>query len=178
MKLTIKEMTLVAIFPAMMAATAGVTIPMGQLPPVSLQTLFVFLAGLTLGPKLGAFSMIIYIMLGLIGIPVFSGYKGIEAFLTGSGGFIISFVIAAFLSGYIKNVKILNNEYLNLFILIFLVNILIYMIGSTYVAYLFELNYWLVLSGMYIYMIGDIIKIITAIYVYTRIRTHITYERA
>lgn len=177
MKLTIKEMTLIAVFPAMMATTAGVTIPMGQLPPVSLQTLFVFLAGLTLGPKLGAFSMIIYIALGLIGIPVFAGYKGMEAFLTGSGGFIIAFIFAAFMAGSTKNIKIINNEYVDRFIVLFIVNVLLYMIGSTYVAYLYNLSYWVVLAGMYIYLVGDIIKIVTAIYVYRRIRPHITYER-
>lgn len=178
MKLTIREMTLIAIYPAMMAATAGFNIPMGQLPPVSLQTFFVFLAGLTLGWKLGSISMIIYVLLGVIGLPVFAGYKSIEAFLTGSGGFIVSFIIAAFVIGFVKNVKIINNKKVNVFIILFLVNILIYIIGSTYVAYLYDLNYWVVLAGMYIYLGGDIIKIIAATYVYPRIRNHITYERA
>ena len=76
MRLNIKEISLVAIFPALMAATAGISIPLGGLPPISLQTIFVFLAALLLGPKLGTLSIIIYVIMGAIGLPVFSNYRG------------------------------------------------------------------------------------------------------
>ena len=51
MNLKIKELTTIALFPALMGATAGVSIPLFNLPPITLQTFFVFLAGLLLGPK-------------------------------------------------------------------------------------------------------------------------------
>ena len=103
MKLNIREISLVAIFPALMAATAGISIPLGNLPPISLQTIFVFLAGLMLGPKLGGTSMIIYILMGAIGLPVFSGFRGgIAALISESGGFIFGFVIAAVFIGFMK----------------------------------------------------------------------------
>ena len=79
MKLTTREMTLVAIFPAMMAVTAQFNIPMGSLPAISLQTLFVYLAGLTLGWRLAGMSMFVYVMLGVIGLPVFTYGRAIEA---------------------------------------------------------------------------------------------------
>jgi len=72
----IRELTLIALFPAMMGATAGVVIPLGGLPPITLQTIFVFMAGLILGPKHAGISIGIYVLLGAIGLPIFSGYRG------------------------------------------------------------------------------------------------------
>lgn len=47
----IKDLSMIALFPALMGATAGIYIPLFNLPPITLQTLFVFIAGLVLGPK-------------------------------------------------------------------------------------------------------------------------------
>ena len=71
-----KEMIIIALFPALMAATAGIAIPLWTLPAVTLQTFFVFMSGLLLGPKKAGLSMVIYLLLGAIGLPVFSNYTG------------------------------------------------------------------------------------------------------
>ena len=176
MKLTTREMTLVAIFPAMMAVTAQFNIPMGSLPAISLQTLFVYLAGLTLGWRLAGMSMFVYVMLGVIGLPVFTYGRAIEALGTGSGGFIIGFIISAMLIGYLKNVKFINNQYIKNFIVLIIGTIVIYVLGALYITYLTNTSFWLVLGSFYIYFIGDLIKIVAAIYVYKRIRPHLTYE--
>ncbi|NLY84989.1 MAG: biotin transporter BioY, partial [Tissierellia bacterium] len=63
MKLTIREMTLVAMFAALTSIGAFISIPIGEVP-ITLQTLFVLLSGLILGPKLGALSQLIYLILG------------------------------------------------------------------------------------------------------------------
>ena len=107
MNLTTKEITLVAIFPALMAATSWLTIPIGIGAPITLQTLFVMMAGLILGKKLGTISVFVYVMLGAIGIPVFAGMQGgIGVILGPTGGFIIAFILMAYLSGIMKNIKI------------------------------------------------------------------------
>ena len=112
MKNKTKELTMIALFPALMGATAGISIPLFNLPPITLQTFFVFLAGLILGPKKGAISMIVYLVIGAIGIPVFSGYRGGLEVLTGfSGGFLIGFVFAAFFAGFMETVKFINNNF-------------------------------------------------------------------
>ena len=63
MNTRIKELSLIALFPALMGATAGISIPLLGLPPITLQTLFVFLAGLLLNPKNAFYSMCIYLVL-------------------------------------------------------------------------------------------------------------------
>ena len=174
-----RDLTMIALFPALMGATAGISIPLFNLPPITLQTFFVFLAGLTLGPKKGALSMIIYLVIGAIGMPVFSGYKGGLGILTGfSGGFLIGFVIAAFLAGFLKTGKIINNQKYFIMPILFGINLTIYMCGAAYITILTNGSYWLVLSGFYLYLIGDLFKIIAVTYVYVRIYGTITYEYA
>lgn len=98
---------------ALMAALTGVgaIISIPVLPfspvPVSLQTLFVVLAGLILGPRGGAFAMALYLAAGLIGLPVFTGGKaGLAAFLGPTGGFLLGFVPAAMISGLAGGVPV------------------------------------------------------------------------
>jgi len=98
--------------------------------------------------------------------------------LSKSGGFLIGFIIAAIFISYFKNIKFINNDFIRYFIVLVLGNLIIYMCGSAYIAYLINGDAWLVFKGMSIFYPGDIIKIIAAIYVYVRIRQHITYERA
>ncbi|AIO17942.1 Biotin transporter BioY [Candidatus Izimaplasma bacterium HR1] len=174
-----RELTMIALFPALMGATAGISIPLFNLPPITLQTFFVFLAGLTLGPKKGALSMIIYLIIGAIGIPVFSGFRGGLEILTGfSGGFLVGFVFAAFFVGFMKTVKILNNNILSNFTILLGANLIIYMFGAAYIAFLTSTSIWPTLSGLSIYLIGDLLKITTTLYVYVRIRSAFTYEWA
>ena len=80
---------------------AYVRIPvMGSPVPITLQTFFVILSGAVLGRKLGSISQISYILLGVIGLPVFQGASFGAAYLAGpTGGYLIGFVAAAYLTG-------------------------------------------------------------------------------
>ncbi len=94
-----KNITLVALFTALTAIGAFISIPLGPVP-ITLQSFFVILSGILLGPKLGALSQVLYIFLGLIGIPIFSGFSGgLQHILKPSFGFIIGFVFAAYIAG-------------------------------------------------------------------------------
>ncbi len=86
---------LTSLFTALIAAGTFIKIPM---IPVSmtLQTLFVFLSGLLLPPGHAFLSVLIFIILGLIGLPVFTSGGGIGALLSPTGGFILGFAVAAF----------------------------------------------------------------------------------
>ena len=179
MNRNVREITMIALFPALMGATAGISIPLFNLPPVTLQTFFVFLAGFILGPKNGALSMIIYLLLGLIGIPVFSGYRGgLEVLAGKSGGFLIGFIFAAFFVGFMKNVKIINNIFASDFMILLVSNLIIYMFGASYIAFLTNGNLWLILASFSTFVIGDLLKITGVIYVHARIRKAITYAPA
>ena len=68
--------------------------------PLTLQTLFTYLAGAVLGPSLGALSQVIYILLGGIGLPVFAGGKaGFGTLLGPTGGYLFGFIAASFVIG-------------------------------------------------------------------------------
>src|SRR5699024_8545344 len=85
-------------FPFLAVPIGGTTVPL------SLQTFFAILAGLILGHKLGAFSMIAYTLIGVAGVPVFANLSaGPVALISPTGGFIISFIFVAYIVGRIAH---------------------------------------------------------------------------
>lgn len=97
----IRGLVLVSFFAALTAVLAYLKIPLPFTPvPVTGQTLGVMLAGLVLGSKLGFTSQVIYLLLGIVGLPVFSGGNaGIGVLTSHTGGYLWSFPIAAYLIG-------------------------------------------------------------------------------
>lgn len=95
------KMILAAIFTAITSVLAGLSIPIPFTPvPLSLATFGVLLCGGILGFKYGSFSMLLYVLLGGFGVPVFSGYMGGIAKLLGpTGGYIIGYIACAFVIG-------------------------------------------------------------------------------
>lgn len=106
----LKGMVFSALFAALTGAVAWFRIPLPFTPvPITLQTLMVLLSGAMLGPYYGALSMIIYLMLGAIGLPVFAGgSSGVAALLGPTGGYLFSYPVAAFVIGYMLKKKKLN----------------------------------------------------------------------
>ena len=92
-----KELALCALFSALMAVCAWISVPLFGVP-VTLQTFAVFLSLLTLGGKLGSISVAVYLSLGAVGLPVFSGFAGgFGAFFGATGGFLWGLMAAALL---------------------------------------------------------------------------------
>ena len=80
-------LVLCGIFAALMAICSFITIPLGFTPvPINLATLGVFLTGGILGKKYGSISLIVYILLGAVGVPVFAGFKGEFVVIVGPSG--------------------------------------------------------------------------------------------
>lgn len=99
------EMVLASMFAALIAAGAYISVPIPGSPvPIVLQNLFVLLAGLVLGWRWAAVSVAVYLLIGLIGLPVFSGGSGgIAHFLGPTGGYLVGFLAAAPIAGLIAN---------------------------------------------------------------------------
>lgn len=90
-------------FAGALAAASQVAIPIPGTPvPITLQPMVVVLAGLMLGPVLGATSMALYVVLGAVGLPVFApvGAPGILRLIGPTGGYLIAFPFAAFAAGF------------------------------------------------------------------------------
>ncbi|MBG0790556.1 MAG: biotin transporter BioY [Desulfovibrionaceae bacterium] len=88
-----------ALMAALIGAGAYLIVPIGPVP-VSLQTLFIFLAGYTLGPRHGVLAVALYLLAGIVGLPVFAGgTSGLGHLLGPTGGFLFGFVLAALLCG-------------------------------------------------------------------------------
>lgn len=102
MKLTTKELILCGIFASIIAILAQISIPLPfTTVPLTMQVFAIVLCGLLLGPKLAFISLIIYTLLGAIGLPVFAQMSGGISVIVGpTGGFILSFPILAFVTGY------------------------------------------------------------------------------
>lgn len=94
----VTDLIYIALFTAIIAVCSQISIPTAI--PFTLQTLGVFLAGGLLGWKRGTASVLVYLLLGLAGIPVFSNFKsGLGALLGVTGGYIIGFIFTAFIVG-------------------------------------------------------------------------------
>ncbi|MCM1154991.1 MAG: biotin transporter BioY [Roseburia sp.] len=99
-KTATKDIVCVGMFAAVLAVLAQISIPMPSGVPVTLQTFAVALTGVVLSWKLGTASILVYILLGAVGLPVFSGFKGgIQALAGYTGGFIWGFIALVFLCG-------------------------------------------------------------------------------
>lgn len=99
MKSNIHAITEIAVMTAVMCVLGPVSIPTG-LVPISLTPFTVFLAAYILGMKKGTIAVAIYVLIGMTGVPVFSGYEGGVAKVLGpTGGYIIGFILMALFSG-------------------------------------------------------------------------------
>ncbi len=100
--LTLRSMIMAAIFAAALAAVAQFKFYLPGVPnvPVTLQVLVVYVAGLLLGPTWGFVSMLVYVLLGAIGLPVYAGgASGVQVLLGPTGGYLMSYPVAALVIG-------------------------------------------------------------------------------
>lgn len=175
MKLSTKDMALVAMFTSLTAIGAFISIPLGPVP-ITLQSLFVILSGLILGPKLGALSQIVYILLGLVGVPIFSGFTGgFQSIMAPSFGFIIGFIFAAYLVGKIAH-RDNQISLKGIWIGSLVGSLVIYLFGLPYMYYMLNVimgNRFSFLNimqmGCFLFLPGDLAKLILASLVGIRI---------
>lgn len=97
----IKNLVLVSLFAAIVSVLSIISIPLPTPVPFTLQIFAVSITGALLGSYLGSISLIIYTLLGAIGIPVFAGMNGGIHILVGpTGGYIFGFIVSAFIIGF------------------------------------------------------------------------------
>lgn len=134
-----RSIILCAMFAALIAVGAFIKIPI-PVAPFTLQFLFTNLAGLLLGKKLASISVGVYLLIGLIGIPVFTGGGGLSYIFVPTFGYLIGFLVGAYVTGSIVE-KIKNITFKSLLLASFSGLGIVYLFGMIY--YYFISNYYL-----------------------------------
>lgn len=133
------SLTVVSLFASLTSIGAFLKIPL-PIVPFTLQILFVYLAGCLLGSKKGMLSQVLYVGIGLIGIPVFASGGGPEYVLKPTFGYLIGFVVAAFVIGFI--IEKTNMPTLKHFITANIIGlVIVYVFGVIYLY--ISLNTWI-----------------------------------
>ena len=169
-KINIRQMTLISLFAALTAVGAFISIPLYPVP-LTLQTLFTLLAAMTLGSVMGASSQIIYVLLGIIGLPVFAGFKGGIGILFGpTGGFLFGFIISAYVIGRIIELKKEKNFFY--YLLAGLIGtLIIYIAGIAQLSLVTGIGVKKAITvGMFPFLPGDILKVIAASFIASKLK--------
>ncbi len=103
MNVKLKRITYIALFVAVVAVISQIAIPMPSLIPITLQTFAVCLCGYFLGLRNGGCAILVYVLLGAMGAPVFSSFQGgFSVIISHVGGFIVGFIPLALMCGISK----------------------------------------------------------------------------
>lgn len=162
-----RNLIIVAMFAALTAIGAFIKIPIPYVP-FTLQYLFCALAGLILGSRLGALSQIVYVAIGLAGVPVFTEGGGISYLFKPTFGYLIGLIVAAYVIGKIReNVK--NLTFLKTIFTMLIGLFLIYLFGVTYLYFIYRLYlgknvsfYFAFFYGFVVFIPGDLVKTVFA----------------
>lgn len=162
MKLTVKDISQIALFTALTATGAFIKIPI-PVVPITLQVFFVSLAGVLLGSKKGAISQLLYVLIGLVGFPIFTQGGGITYVFKPTFGYLIGFILGAYVTGLIiEKLKVKSVRNISFAILagvgvIYVIGVLyLYMINNYYVGKEFSL-WFAFYYGFLICIGGDLI---------------------
>ncbi|HNZ08233.1 MAG TPA: biotin transporter BioY [Bacillota bacterium] len=161
MELKTRTLTIVALFTALMIAGAYISIPIADLVPLTFQPFVSILAGSIIGPRLGFLAVFSYVVIGLAGVPVFSGFTGgFAKVLSPSFGFILGFLAAALVTGMVTGkdrptfARVLAADMAGIFA--------IYLIGVPYMHFILravsgkDWTFWATTIGMVPFLVKDL----------------------
>lgn len=172
LNLSIKEITLVGMCAALMVIFSQLSIPLPfSAVPVTLQIFGIVIISVIVGAKLGTLSIIIFDILGTIGLPVFANFNGgFHVIIGPTGGYIIGFVIMALLIGYASSMK----NRIILFLASYLGLIIDMLIGTIQLKIVTGMNIQAALAaGFYPFIIKDIVMVSIAILIGLKVKKSI-----
>lgn len=151
---------LTSLFSALIAAGTFIKIPLGPVP-ITLQTFFVYLAGLLLPPLSSFSSVFTWVALGALGLPLFTSGGGLGALMAPTGGFIIGALLSVIPGSLLAKKK--HNSFLYNILILLVMSVVIYVPGILWLKYKLTLDLKnALLVGLVPFIPGDTIKIITA----------------
>jgi biotin transport system substrate-specific component len=160
----------VALFTLLMVIGAHISVPVpGSAVPVTMQTLFLALAGALLGPALGAASQVAYLALGLAGLPVFAGAGAGLGYLLGpTGGYLIAFPVAAWLIGWLAGPR--RGSVVRLGLAMVVGTGVVLVAGAAQLAILTGQWHQAVVVGVRPFLVGELAKVLLATAIAWRLR--------
>jgi biotin transport system substrate-specific component len=172
---TITGLTITALFAAFIAAGTFISIPLPFSPvPIVLQNLFALLAGLILGPAMGAAAVALYLIAGIIGAPVFAGAAGgIVLFIGPTGGFLIGYLLAGLTAGLIAGFPMPEKKtpFWQIVTAVFTGLLIVYVPGVAWLKISIGGTWAAALAGGFIPFIpGDLVKGVVAAAITPRLR--------
>lgn len=178
--LSVIDIALIPLFSAIIALCAWITVPIPGIP-FTMQVFGVFASLAVLGAKKGLISIIVYILLGAVGVPVFSGFNGgIGVLLGATGGYIIGFMVSA--GAYLLLTQIIKNESRTaMFLKMACSHVFCYLFGSVWYLIFYTKNtghigFFSVLMACVIpYIIPDLAKIALAVFLGGEVKKRVKF---
>ena len=160
----LRNVTLAVTGSVALTISAKISIPFYPVP-MTMQTLVVLLIGMAYGWKLGGATILLYLAEGALGLPVFSGTPekgiGIAYMMGGTGGYLLGFIIAASIVGFLASLGWDRNP-LKTILAMLIGNIVIYMTGLLWLGALFGWDKQILDWGLKPFLFGDLVKIAIA----------------
>ncbi len=183
--MTTRDIALVALMAAVIVALGLIpAIPLAAGVPITLQSMGVMLAGLVLGPKRGAAAVLVVIALVALGLPVLSGGRGgLGVFVGPTAGFLLGWVLAAFVTGFLaqvfeateKSTAVRSAQLAGAAIIGGIV--VLYLCGILWLAFFVKLGLTKAFMVSIVFAPGDIAKAIVAAIVTVKVRQAVAIER-
>lgn len=174
-KLTTYQLTLTAVMAAVICVLGPISLALPFSPvPISLASMAVYLAVTVLGMKLGTLSCLIYLLLGLVGVPVFAGGSaGADKLFGPTGGYLIGYLFLAVIAGiFVDRPAESKGKNIAAAVLgMVLGTIVLYALGTAWLAYSAGMNFQAALwAGVIPFIPGDLVKMILAVLLGNTIR--------
>ena len=156
-----KNMAVIAVMTAVICILAPISIPIGPVP-ISLGTLAVLLSVYVLGMKRSVIAIVLYLLIGLVGVPVFSGFSGGAAKLAGpTGGYLIGYIPMVLIAGLVID-RYYKNRIISIIGMI-AATVVLYAIGTAWLAYSAGMDFPAALAaGVIPFIPLDLVKIVIA----------------
>jgi biotin transport system substrate-specific component len=164
-----RSLVLCSLMAGLMAAGAFIHVPIGPVPIV-LTNLFVLLAGLLLGARWGMAGAALYLLVGAMGLPVFSGGRGGLAHLFGpTGGYLFGFVLSAGITGFIA--ERFPRFLIGTMVAVLFGSLVIYGLGVPWLKAITHMSWnkaWMI--GMFPFLPGDALKAVLAVILFRSVK--------
>ncbi len=166
----IKQVTRISLYAAFIAVSVYL-IPPIQIPsiqvPFTLQTLLIMLAGFLFVPSEAFLTVFIYVFIGAIGLPVFSGARGGLSVLLGpTGGFLMLFPLVSLFISLLKSKT--HKKLYDIGIGLFISVIALYLLANIWLSVILSISYWSALLSLLPFVPFDILKLLLAYFIYLK----------